>query len=184
MPSSPAPRSPRPTTSNTAAALRRPAPRQEEPERLFAAHRRSLTLGGGALALLLVYFYFPSGLFGNPGQLPTYPVRGSATFEGRPLVDATIVLHPVGGKDSDRPRPQGTVAADGSFVLRSYGVDDGAPAGDYKVSFHWFAKPSKSQDAPPPRSLLPQRLANPETSGVTVSIQPGDNQLPPFALRR
>src|SRR5205823_2491306 len=133
---------------------------------------------------LFAYLYWPTGLFGSPRRLATFPARGTTSYEGKPLAGATVILHPVIAGDAEDFRPQATVRQDGSFALGTYGVDDGAPAGQYRVTFHWYGKPSKSEDAPPPRSLLPQRYASPESSAVTVTIQPGENELPAFALRR
>lgn len=165
-----------------ASTVRRGKP--AEPESFLQSHRRSLLIAGGIGALLFAYLYWPSGLFGSSRRLATFPVRGSASFEGKALAGATLILHPVGIAEADELRPQATVRPDGMFSVGTYGVDDGAPAGQYKVTVHWYGKPSKSEDAPPPRSLLPQRYASPDTSGLAVTVQTNDNDLPAIALRR
>jgi hypothetical protein len=127
--------------------------------------------------LLLVVFR--SRLFSDSGRVPVHPARGEARFEGRPMADATIFLHPVGVKNPAHPRPRAVVGPDGTFVLGTYRKDDGAPAGEYHVTVQWFAK-AAPHDVP--RNVLPPRYAGPETSGLTVRIQGGKNQLPPIQL--
>jgi hypothetical protein len=141
----------------------------------------------GVVALALVYLYFPSNLFGNARSYAVHPAKGEASFEGKPIPNASIILYPINPSSDNHPRPKAAVGPDGRFALGTYGTDDGAPAGEYKVSIVWNAPPTPQEirdDRYRPRNLLPARYANPDTSGLTVRIAAGDNRLPAFVLKR
>jgi hypothetical protein len=76
------------------------------------------------------------------------------------------------------------VKDDGSFVLETYGKEDGAPAGDYKVMVTQFEKtdPGEGEGASLPLNLLPAQYGRFETSGLTVRIVQGENQIPALKL--
>lgn len=117
-----------------------------------------------------------------------HTVRGQVLFENRPPEHALVVLHPLGRADGDAVRPRGEVGPDGTFVLSTYGARDGAPAGEYGVTVEWWQtsgskKNPQGYDAPPV-NRLPARYARVESSGLRVQVKEGDNQLPPFQLRR
>lgn len=58
----------------------------------------------------------------------THKVTGTVKFsDGSPLTKGTVVFA------SDMTSAQGGIQSDGSYALGTYGVDDGAPAGSYKV---------------------------------------------------
>ena len=77
------------------------------------------------------------------------------------------------------------VKDDGSFVLGTYGKEDGAPPGEYRVSVQWLVQTQKieTEGNPLPRNLLPARYGNFETSGLDVQIQQGENVLPALQLK-
>src|SRR5262245_46209932 len=70
---------------------------------------------------------------GSDGRRPVFPVSGHVVFEGKPTPDALVIFHPVNDPDPLAPHPLTRVAADGSFSLTTYAMNDGAPAGEYKV---------------------------------------------------
>jgi 6-phosphofructokinase 1 len=53
-----------------------------------------------------------------------YPVQGKVLYRGRPATGARVAFHPLGNTEPDRPLPQATVEADGSFHLSSSGKGD------------------------------------------------------------
>lgn len=140
--------------------------------------------GMAAAVLLLGYLYFPSDLFGRGDRQSVHPVQGTITYEGKPIPNAALVLHPRGVENPDFPRPKAKVGPNGSFVVGTYGPDDGAPVGEYVVTVQWYTAPSKNEDAPPPRNLLPVKFSQIAQSGLIVRIQEGDNKLPPLTLTR
>ncbi len=77
-----------------------------------------------------------------------YPATGVVTYQGKPVAKAMVSFHPVDPKTvaipEDREGPQvasPTTQTDdsGAFSLSTYYADDGAPAGDYKVTVIWAA---------------------------------------------
>lgn len=72
-------------------------------------------------------------------RVPVYPVSGRVTINGKPPVGWVAVLHlepaPDPSKRYPHPLPKALVGADGRFQIHTYGIDDGAPAGTYKISF-------------------------------------------------
>src|SRR4051794_21088336 len=70
------------------------------------------------------------------GRVPVYPVAGRVAVTGEVPEGALVVLHASQGDAKDL-RPSGKVFKDGSFRVTTYDADDGAPAGEYKVTVHW-----------------------------------------------
>jgi hypothetical protein len=78
-------------------------------------------------------------------------------------------------------KPRGKVGADGKFALTTYDGNDGAPAGEYKVTVELWL--SSGRDDAAPTNRLPIRYANPDTSGLTATVNAGATELQPFALK-
>jgi hypothetical protein len=144
--------------------------------------KSGLSLAVTAAALLLICFYFPGNLFGRD-RPRVYPARGQIFFDDKPLVDANVVLAPVWTDEPDFPRPHAIAGPEGAFALSTFGKDDGAPAGEFRVLVTWFKKTEQvlTEGSPLPKNLLPARYGRFATSGLTVHVNSGENQ--PFALR-
>jgi hypothetical protein len=110
----------------------------------------------------------------DPNQKPVHLVSGKLTVGTKPAVGAYILLIP---QNSSDPRPRGTVEADGSFKLSTYGEFDGAPAGDYVVTVSW---PAEGREGA--ADQLKGRYSNPANSKLKVTVKEGNNELPPFEL--
>jgi hypothetical protein len=160
--------------------------KNEESARRKKWQKPAVLAAASVAAIVLLLACFPRSLFGHSAHPPVFPAQGKITFEGEPLAHATICLHPVGIKDIHFPRPRAVSGADGSFVLGTYNADDGAPAGEFKVTVQCFKQLRKveneSEGAPLPKNVLPRRLANPETSRLIVHVQEGDNQIPTLVI--
>jgi len=109
------------------------------------------------------------------------PVRGKVLFNGAPTPGAIIVFHPADSSDSSTLRPSARVRDDGSFSLDTHPLGPGAPVGEYVIAIVWYGGPadSKTGDAP---NKLPARYANPESSGLTATVEKGKQNLPLFEL--
>jgi hypothetical protein len=141
----------------------------------------------GLVGLVILYCYFPTNLFGGPSHYTVHRAKGEATFEGKAIANASIILYPIDPKAEDHPRPKAVVGADGGFSLGTYSAVVGAPEVEYKVSIVWNAPPTPREiheDRYRPRNQLPAIYANPETSGLRARIIAGDNQLPAFVLKK
>jgi hypothetical protein len=153
---------------------------------LIERWRKSFRLAVASIVVLMPLYLGLSALFAKPGRVAVFAAHGVALYEGRSMAGAVIFLHPVDEREPDFPLPQATVSADDSYVVGTYGRDDGAPAGEYRVTVQWFAKLTnpENDDGRLPPNLLPQQYARADTSGLSVRIEEGDNTLPALELRR
>lgn len=137
-----------------------------------------------ALSLPLVFSLL--GCQGAGDSLPLVPFDGEVRLNGKPIVGASVVFHPL---DPSRTfvAPAGTTDQEGKFRLTSVKDFDGAPAGEYKVSVTWFrslGNPSKVQEGDETvRNFLPSYLANPDTSRLVASVGREISQSKTFDLR-
>ena len=144
-----------------------------------------------AVAILAVYL----SSCGN-GWKKCYPARGKILLDGQPLAGAEVWLLPTSGEllHTNPPvRPFAKTEADGTFTLTTYVVGDGAPLGTYKARVICERRVRATQpraagdddnDGPGLRNILPSKYADPETSGLSVTIQAGENLLPDFNLKK
>lgn len=65
------------------------------------------------------------------GAGKTVKVSGRVTLDGQPLAGATVVFNPADGQGNSAA---GRTDADGEFRLTTFGTDDGALPGDYKIT--------------------------------------------------
>jgi hypothetical protein len=100
--------------------------------------------------------------------------------------------------DAKKMRPFADTDGEGNFALKTYVKGDGAPPGKYRVSIIGIGgrqsrgvgkdQPvGERQDAPAAMVAIPpaaaQKYGNVETSGIEVTIEEGENNLPPFELK-
>ena len=120
----------------------------------------------------------------DTNKRPVFPATGTVTYRGKPLVDATVRLHPLQEDDDDRPvwLPRGRVNSEGRFTLSTYRTGDGAPAGEYRVSFSWQGplKNISEDDQDELPELMPKQLTSPKHSNITVVVAEGENEFAPF----
>jgi len=134
-----------------------------------------------ALALLvLVGCSQPESL---PGPQP-YPVSGKVVYRGQPAAGFRVAFHPLSEWGGPRFAPSGITDENGEFQLHSYAEDDGAPAGDYAVTFSWPQEVSSGDpdDAPRLVDRLKGALNNVQTSRFKVTVESGDNTIEPFVI--
>ncbi len=112
-------------------------------------------------------------------QLPTKPARGFVKLRGEPLGNASVSFISLDGKVRSYGRTDGV----GSFTLSTYGRDDGAPPGKYKVivavSTSKEIEPGVLEDEPPGgfKSPVPSKYSNPQTTNILVEVKEGaDNE--------
>jgi hypothetical protein len=140
------------------------------------------------LAISAICFISAIGCEGE-AKIPVHPVSGQVLHRGQPLPKALVVFHdgrPL-EEQAGRPIPRATTDAEGRFQLSSYAGTDGAPESEYKVTVFMPGAPpptnaeEEAQEETPDR--LGSRYADPETSGLTATVKPGNNELPPFELK-
>jgi hypothetical protein len=139
--------------------------------------RRTLFLLGFVLGMVLLV---PSCT--RSRRKPVYPVRGQVLVQGKPAAELFVYFRPADEADPDPIIAYGQVDAAGSFELSTYVAKDGAPAGEYVVTFEWPLQggPTKEDFQGPDR--LKGRYKDPKTSKFHVRIEPKVNELAPFQL--
>lgn len=71
-----------------------------------------------------------------PNEKPVFKVLGTVTVDGAPVPEIQVGFHPVAGPDATHPTyPQGFTDAEGKIRISTYAEGDGAPEGEYKVTF-------------------------------------------------
>lgn len=140
-------------------------------------------------------------LTGCSGKLATVMVTGTITYEGKPLTDAEISFSPV---TEGKGHPAYGITDDsGKYVLQTIlgAVGAGTTPGEYMVTVAKLEKPKQTSQevrtditgrpivtaassAPPPRlkSLIPDKYASVDTSGLTATVERKRNNVIDFEL--
>jgi hypothetical protein len=101
---------------------------------------------------------------------PTVPVTGILTYRGKPVGDASVTFFSLDGKVA----PFGKTDAAGTFILSTYGSQDGAPPGKYKVTVAVSGvkeiEPGVLEDEPKGgfKSPIPTKYSNSQTTDLPV----------------
>lgn len=108
----------------------------------------------------------------GPEKLPVVQASGTVTYQGKPVADASVSFQHSEGKVAATAKTD----AQGKFKLSTYGTDDGAPAGKYRVTVAVSAVKEIEPGvlAPIPeggvQSPIPLKYANPAESDINVEI--------------
>src|SRR5262249_31591074 len=70
------------------------------------------------------------------------------------------------------------------IALGTYGKEDGAPPGEYRVTVQWFSRRDRKDARRLPDNVLPAKHARAETSDLAMRIQAEKNELPALRLTR
>jgi hypothetical protein len=123
------------------------------------------------------------------GKIARYPVNGKVLVDGKPAAGAMVIFCPIEGSEQlMRERPIGFAGPDGSFQLTTFALNDGAPAGEYKVIARWAANsPNPQGNADDERRRTPPdalrgKYFNLDSTPLTATVTKGTNDLPPFEL--
>ncbi|MGI6402112.1 MAG: carboxypeptidase-like regulatory domain-containing protein [Thermoguttaceae bacterium] len=121
----------------------------------------------------------------KPADLPTlYPTTAVVTYDnGTPVAGATVTLlaEQSGGRHWNLT---GVTDASGSFTFKTDGNWDGAPAGTYNVivvkEISDVEDPTEVGGSVTVKGItryVDQKYGNPRTSGITVEVTEGTNNL-------
>jgi hypothetical protein len=142
-------------------------------------HRKLLSLQVRCLALIVLLATGLSGC-GKKG-VPLYPAKGSVTIGGRPAGKVMVLLVSTDANvGPEATRPYATTAEDGSFQLTTKALNDGAPAGEYKVQLlPAVASPLMSKGK---KVTIPADYMDIQKTPLRVTIAPnkGGQTLPVF----
>jgi len=104
---------------------------------------------------------------GGPGRLVA--VQGRVTVDGKPLATGSVVFKPDAAKGNlSKFEPSSTIGANGEYSLFT-AEKPGAPLGWYKVGV--VAQEADPKNPYSMKSLVPARLSDPETSGLSIEVK-------------
>jgi len=133
-----------------------------------------LSLRESTLRSVLLALAMLAGLVGC-GESKTAPVNGRVKLKDGSdvsvLAGYSLTFEPVDGKTS----AVGEINRDGTFKLSTFGANDGAVPGKYRVAVNQPTNPDP--DKPPTKSKLPARYENLDSSGLTAEVKPGQNNI-------
>ncbi|MBA2114927.1 hypothetical protein [Bremerella alba] len=113
-------------------------------------------------------------------EVEIYPTSGSVTVKGEPAYGAVVILHPQGDVGMTKGnRVFAKVKEDGTFAMTTYITEDGAPAGEYLATVIWPLDPNARGPSP---DRLRGKYATASQSDLTVMVEEGENQIPPWEL--
>jgi hypothetical protein len=134
-----------------------------------------------AVAVAIVAF---SGCSGS-NLPPVGQVGGVVTLDGQPLTKGQVQFVPDSSKGTKGRMAVGLIGTDGRFKLTAFKPGDGALVGFHKVVIiceeDMPAFDPKSPP-PPPKSLIPVRYTDANTSGLTAEVKSAAKNDFTFAL--
>jgi hypothetical protein len=121
----------------------------------------------------------------NRSSIKLYPVKGQVFYKKQPVAGAQVVLQPKENSQAPdakdkKPMAYGTVADDGSVVLRSDFQGEGVAPGTYDVFITCYATDPKNPDRH--FNKLPAKYADQAKPAFTVVVKEENNVLEPFQL--
>jgi hypothetical protein len=130
-------------------------------------HRRS------CIAWLLFFALLAPVGCSEPGLPNMVPIRGTVTYQGKPLQEGTVLYVP---KSADGRQARGDIQPDGSFRLTTLREHDGAQQGEYDIVVialepHPGEPPSREEvearGGIRRKSIIPPKYTKAETSGLS-----------------
>jgi hypothetical protein len=120
------------------------------------------------------------------GKMPVFPVKGKVIMDGQPMAGATIIFSPTQDfpQGSAQQRPHAVVGDDGTFQVSTYDINDGAPAGEYKVTISWKGDTQglNSEQRSELPEKAPETVQHERSSKLRVQVKNADNSLPEWDL--
>jgi len=123
------------------------------------------------LSRLTLFLAIPFGVAGCSSEtIPTVPAEGSVTYKGKPLEKGQVQFLPVDG-----PAAVGSVD-NGKFVLGTLEAGNGAPPGHYRVTVMSYQEVKNRFGETSSKSVIPNKYANPDSSGIVVDVPKEGNK--------
>jgi hypothetical protein len=133
-------------------------------------------LAGGrwcALSWLLPFALGPL-VAGCGSQVPTVPLQGKVTWQGKPLTDGTVTFSPVKVAAGLPNRPaSGELGPDGVYRLSSFRRGDGLLPGEYRVTVRSLLQWPNPDSDRPAVWRIPERYGDPARSGLRFTMPAG-----------
>lgn len=123
------------------------------------------------------------GCGGNGISAPrTAPTSGTVLFKGKPAEGVKVTFHPKFDMGSVKFTPNGVTGKDGRFTLSTAAPKDGAPPGEYSVTFELLRAGADKRGLDTEFDVWKGKYGDPATSKWTVEVKGGTNDLEPFRL--
>ncbi len=109
----------------------------------------------------------------NSNEKQVFKIKGTVTVDGTPTPGIQIALHDKAGLDKQQPTfPQGFTDDNGNIRISTYEDGDGAPAGDYNVTFalQEFNLVARAYAGP---DKLNKKYSDPKKTPFSVTLGPG-----------
>lgn len=124
-------------------------------------------------------------LSGCGENLPSrYPVEGQVNYQGKPLVEGTVLFHPLGAAAPGLAQPMAITDAEGKFRLTTAQPNDGAAPGEYAITVTQPALvmvgEEETRNGP---NTLPALFAKPDTTPLKFTVVAGPNVVPPIEVK-
>ena len=97
-------------------------------------------------------------------------LSGTVKINGQPVGPGTIQLQPI---DATHAGAMASFGDDGNYSVFSSGRKDGAHTGEYKVVISGGEEFGLEDSGPKPKSNIPARYSNADTTDLKVTIEPG-----------
>jgi hypothetical protein len=116
----------------------------------------------------------------GPPQKVCYPVKGKLLVGEQPPVGAMVIFHPEGALPDEWTGgyPRGSVGADGTYELGTYGDKDGAPAGEYRVLVSWTQTGNEETEDTQMVDKLKGRYSDYSRSTLRAKVAAGPTEVP------
>lgn len=112
----------------------------------------------------------------------TAPVSGTVTVKGKPAAGVKVTFHPQFDMGAVKFVPSGQTDNHGRFTLSTAAPGDGAPPGDYVVTFELLRGGADNAGRDIEVDAWKGKYADPAKGGKKVTVKSGDNALEPFTL--
>ncbi|MFO0799314.1 MAG: hypothetical protein U0804_17745 [Gemmataceae bacterium] len=123
-----------------------------------------------------------AGCGGGISAPRTHPVSGTVTYKGKAAAGVKVSFHPQFDMGAVNFVPSATTGQDGKFSLSTAAPNDGAPAGDYVVTFELLKAGTDKRGLDVEVDAWKGKYGDPAASDKKVTVRSGDNALPPFVL--
>jgi hypothetical protein len=149
------------------------------------------------ILLFLLVLLFTGCSNTSDDSFPVFKVTGVVTYEGLPLEGASVTFIP-DNSNTHKMSASNITDANGKYILNTQGIKkSGAVTGKYNVTISKIVvaeqhnkledaiKASKSDTGKGgARQELPAKYLKPESSGFTVVVEPNDNNVFNFDLKK
>jgi hypothetical protein len=131
------------------------------------------------LLVAIATFNLVSGCHHGPTMAQ---VTGKVLYNHKPLTFGVVMFQPSGGQPA-----RADIQPDGTFILSTYRLNDGAVVGKHKVRITCFESQKPGIVKPPGeaslgKALIPVKYSSVEQSGLSAEVHEGQNDPITFEL--